>query len=37
MTCDQQKREFGSQAMILGFGYATTLLVVLGWALIFAS
>ncbi len=37
MTYDQRKRNFGPQTMILGFGYATSLLVVLGWALTFAS
>jgi hypothetical protein len=31
MTYDEQKPELDSQLIILGFGYATSLVVLIGW------
>ena len=32
MTCDENKQELDPQTIIMGLGYATTLLVAIGWA-----
>ena len=32
MTCDEHKQELDPRTIIMGLGYATTLLVAIGWA-----
>lgn len=34
MTYDEQKTELDSVTIILGLGYATTLIVIIGWVAI---